>query len=106
MENEQILFCTLFSKVKSNVAYYTSHELILSLDIPYYKGTRWRFKIDFKAQQNPANLYFGTTELTLGNLRLPSDENTTFSTYAAFDRARKIVRPPGWRSRFCYRCFI
>jgi hypothetical protein len=68
----------LFSKVKSNVAYYTSQELILSLDIPYYKGTRWRFKIDFKAQQNPANLYFGTTELTLGNLRLPSDENTTF----------------------------
>jgi hypothetical protein len=38
-----------------------THELILSLDIPY-KGTRWRFKIDFKAQQNPANLYFGTTD--------------------------------------------
>ncbi|EIA08964.1 Omp85 family outer membrane protein [Flavobacterium frigoris] len=85
------------AKLKANVAYYTSNarELILSLDIPYYKGTRWRFKIDFKAQQNPANLYFGLTESTLGNLRLPSDENTTFSTYAAFDRARKIVRPGG-----------
>jgi hypothetical protein len=63
MENEQILFLPICLNLKANVAYYTSNarELILSLDIPYYKGTRWRFKIDFKAQQNPANLYFGTT---------------------------------------------
>jgi outer membrane protein assembly factor BamA len=95
--NPLFAYTPYLAKLKANVAYYTSNarELILSLDIPYYKGTRWRFKIDFKAQQNPANLYFGTTELTLGNLRLPSDENTTFSTYAAFDRARKIVRPGG-----------
>jgi hypothetical protein len=93
--NPLFAYTPYLAKLKANVAYYTSNarELILSLDIPYYKGTRWRFKIDFKAQQNPANLYFGITESTLGNLRLPSDENTTFPTYAAFDRARKIVRP-------------
>ncbi|MEM5829109.1 MAG: hypothetical protein QW480_02595, partial [Candidatus Aenigmatarchaeota archaeon] len=84
-------------KLTANAAYYTSNarELILKLDVPYYKGTRWRFKVDFKAQQNPANLYFGLTESTLGQLRLPSDENTTFSTYREFDRARKIVRTGG-----------
>ncbi len=84
-------------KLKANTAYYTSNarELALSLDIPYYKGTRWRFKIDFKAQQNPANLYFGLTEKTLGNLHLPSDENTTFSTYKEYDKARKTLRPGG-----------
>ncbi len=81
-------------KLKANAAYYTSNarELVLSLDIPYYKGSRWRFKIDFKAQQNPANLYFGLTENTLGDLRLPSDENTTFSSYKEFDRARRTLR--------------
>lgn len=81
-------------KLKANAAYYTSNarELVLSLDVPYYKGTRWRFKIDFKAQQNPANLYFGLTEKTLGDLHLPSDENTTFSTYKEFDKARKTLR--------------
>jgi len=84
-------------KLTANAAYYTSNarELILKLDVPYYKGTRWRFKVDFKAQQNPANLYFGLTESTLGQLRLPSDENTTFSTYKEFDRARKTLRPGG-----------
>lgn len=82
------------AKLKANAAYYTSNarELVLSLDVPYYKGTRWRFKIDFKAQQNPANLYFGLTEKTLGDLHLPSDENTTFSTYKEFNRARKTLR--------------
>lgn len=81
-------------KLKVNAAYYTSNarELVLSLDIPYYKGSRWRFKIDFKAQQNPANLYFGLTENTLGDLRLPSDENTTFSSYKEFDQARRTLR--------------
>ncbi|PLK44954.1 Omp85 family outer membrane protein [Emticicia sp. TH156] len=84
-------------KLKANAAYYTSNarELILSLDVPYFKGTRWRFKLDFKAQQNPANLYFGSTEKTLGYLHLPSDENTVFSTYKAYDRARKTLRPGG-----------
>lgn len=96
-ENPLFPYTPYLAKLKANAAYYTSNarELALSLDIPYYKGTRWRFKIDFKAQQNPANLYFGLTEATLGQLRLPSDENTTFSTYEAFDRARKIVRPGG-----------
>jgi hypothetical protein len=49
----------------------------MSLDIPYYKGTRWRFKVDFKAQQNPTNLYFGLTESTLRPLRLPSTPGRT-----------------------------
>ncbi len=85
------------AKLKANAAYYTSdaRELVLSFDVPYYKGTRWRFKIDFKAQQNPTYLYFGLTESTLGQLRLPSDENTTFATFKEFDRARKTLRPGG-----------
>lgn len=95
--NPLFAYTPYLAKLKANAAYYTSNarELILSLDVPYYKGTRWRFKIDFKAQQNPANLYFGTTESTLGNLRLPSNENITFSTYEAFDKARKTLRPGG-----------
>jgi hypothetical protein len=82
-------------KLRANATYYTSgaREVVLSLDIPYYKGTRWRFKVDFKAQQNPTLLYFGSTESTLGPLRLPSDETTTFSTFNEFDRARKVLRP-------------
>lgn len=96
-ENPLFPYTPYLAKLKANAAYYTSNarELALSLDIPYYKGTRWRFKIDFKAQQNPANLYFGLTESTLGQLRLPSDENTTFATYKEFDKARKTVRPGG-----------
>ena len=95
--NPLFAYTPYLAKLKANAAYYTSNarELILSLDVPYYKGTRWRFKIDFKAQQNPANLYFGSTESTLGNLRLPSNENITFSTYEAFDKARKTLRPGG-----------
>ncbi len=84
------------AKLKANAAYYTSNarELVLSLDVPYYKGTRWRFKIDFKAQQNPANLYFGLTERTLDPLRLPSTPTggQTYNTYAAYDRTRKTLR--------------
>lgn len=93
--NPLFAYTPYLAKLKASAAYYTSNarELMLSIDVPYYKGTRWRFKVDFKAQQNPANLYFGLTESTLGNLRLPSNENTTFSTYAAFDRARKTLRP-------------
>lgn len=96
-DNPLFPYTPYLAKLKANAAYYTSNarELVLSLDVPYYKGTRWRFKVDFKAQQNPANLYFGLTESTLGQLRLPSDETTTFSTYKEFDRARKILRPGG-----------
>ncbi len=96
-DNPLFPYTPYLMKLTANAAYYTSNarELILKLDVPYYKGTRWRFKVDFKAQQNPANLYFGLTESTLGQLRLPSDENTTFSTYAAFDKARKTLRPGG-----------
>jgi len=98
-DNPFFAYTPYLMKLKANVAYYTSNarELILSLDVPYYKGTRWRFKIDFKAQQNPANLYFGSTEATLGELRLPSTPNggLTYSTYSAFDKARKTLRPGG-----------
>lgn len=96
-DNELFAYTPYLMKLKANAAWYTSNakELALSLDVPYYKGTRWRFKIDFKAQQNPANLYFGLTEKTLGDLRLPSDENTTFSTFKEYDRARKTLRPGG-----------
>ncbi len=81
-------------KLKANAAYYTSNarELVLSLDAPYVNGTRWRLKADFKAQQNPANLYFGLTQKTLGPLRLPSRPHASFATYQEFDRARKTLR--------------
>lgn len=93
--NPLFAYTPYLAKLKANAAYYTSNarELVLALDVPYYKGTRWRFKIDFKAQQNPANLYFGLTEETLGKLSLPSDPSTTFSTYNEYDKARKTLRP-------------
>ncbi|WP_046758230.1 Omp85 family outer membrane protein [Kordia jejudonensis] len=95
-DNELFAYTPYLAKLKANVAYYTSNarELTLSLDVPYYKGSRWRFKVDVKIQQNPANLYFGLTEATLNPLRLPSSQNgETFSTYADYDRARKRLRP-------------
>lgn len=94
-DNPLFPYTPYLMKLKANAAYYTSNarELVLSLDVPYYKGTRWRFKVDFKAQQNPANLYFGLTDATLGNLSLPSDPNTTFSAYEEYDQARKTLRP-------------
>jgi outer membrane protein assembly factor BamA len=95
--NPLFAYTPYLAKLKVNAAYYTSNarELVMSLDVPYYKGTRWRFKIDFKAQQNPTNLYFGLTDSTLGQLRLPStpEGGTTYSTYAEYDNARKILRP-------------
>jgi len=93
-DNPLFAYTPYLMKLTSNAAYYTANakEIVLKLDIPYYNGTRWRFKIDFKAQQNPANLYFGLTENTLGKLHLPSDPNTTFDTYKAFDKARKTLR--------------
>ena len=82
-------------RLRANAAYYSSNarELALSLDVPYYKGSRWRFRIDAKAQQNPTNLYFGLTEKTLTDLHLPSDENTTYSSYREFDKERQVLRP-------------
>ncbi len=82
-------------RLRANASYYTSNakELFLSLDVPYYRGSRWRFRVDFKAQQNPAAMYFGLTDATLGKLRLPSDPNTTFDTYKEYDVARKTLRP-------------
>ena len=92
--NPLFAYTPYLAKLKANASYYTSNarELILSLDVPYYNGTRWRFKVDLKIQQNPANLYFGLTEATLGDLSLPSDPNTTFSTYSEFNRARRTLR--------------
>lgn len=74
-----------------------ARELSLALDLPYFQGTRWRLKVDVKAQQNPANMYFGLTESTLGPLRLPSTPQggPTYSTYDAFDNARKELRKGG-----------
>jgi len=94
-DNPLFAYTPYLAKLKANAAYYTSNarELIMSLDIPYYKGTRWRFKVDFKAQQNPANLYFGLSDETLGALRLPSNPNQTYATYDDFDKARKTLRP-------------
>jgi hypothetical protein len=90
-----ILYTLYLAKLKLT-RHYTSNarELVMSLDIPYYKGTRWRFKVDFKAQQNPTNLYFGLTESTLRPLRLPSTPmgGPTYSTYSEYDRARKTLR--------------
>lgn len=84
-------------RLKANVAYYTTNarEFVLSLDAPYYKGTRWRFRVDFKAQQNPSNLYFGSSERTLQPLRLPStpSSNAGFKTYKEYDKARNTLRP-------------
>ncbi len=93
-ENPLFAYTPYLAKLKANTAYYTSNarEISLSLDIPYYKGTRWRFKIDLKAQQNPTMLYFGLTEKTLGKLSLPSNENATFDTYKEFDEARQTIR--------------
>jgi outer membrane protein assembly factor BamA len=68
-------------------------ELVLGLDLPFVGGTRWRIKIDAVAGSTPAKLYFGLTEATLGDLRLPSGGGTTFATYADYDRARKTLRP-------------
>ncbi len=99
VENPLFAYTPYLMKLKANAAYYSSNarELVLSLDVPYYKGSRWRFKVDFKAQQNPANLYFGSTEATLGELRLPSSPNggATYATFADYDKARKTLRPGG-----------
>lgn len=95
-DNPLFAYTPYLVKMKANAAYYTSNakELVLSFDVPYYKATRWRFKVDFKAQQNPANLYFGSSEHTLSLLRLPSSGNAgaTYSTFSEYDKARKTLR--------------
>lgn len=95
-DNPLFPYTPYLAKLKTNAAYYTSNarELVLSFDMPYYKATRWRYKIDFKAQQNPANLYFGSTENTLEQLRLPSSPTggDTYATFEEYDRARKTLR--------------
>ncbi len=94
-DNPLFAYTPYLAHLKANVAYYTSNarELSLSADVPYYRGSRWRYRVDFKAQQNPTNLYFGLTDATLGQLRLPSDPTRTFATYKAYDNARKQLRP-------------
>ncbi len=71
-----------------------AQEFAARLDVPYAFGRPWRLKIDVKVSDNPANLYFGSTEATLGPLTLPSG-GATFDTYEAFDVARKTLRPGG-----------
>lgn len=96
-EDSLFAYTPYLIRLKANAAYYSTNarELFLSLDVPYYKGSRWRLRVDFKAQQNPAAIYFGLTENTLGKLHLPSDPNTTFDTYKEYDKARKTLRPGG-----------
>ena len=96
-DNPLFAYTPYLARLRANAAYFTSNarEFTLSLDVPYYRGSRWRFRGDFKAQQNPANLYFGSSESTLGALRLPSNPAATFGTYAAYDRARRTLRPGG-----------
>lgn len=84
---------TVNAQLTSNQA----QELVVSYDMPYVNGSRWRVKADLKARRDPTNLYFGITQDTLGNLRLPaSGENgATYKTFAEFERARKTLRAGG-----------
>lgn len=95
-DNPLFPYTPYLARLKANAAYYTSNarELVLSFDVPYYKATRWRYKVDFKAQQNPANLYFGSSENTLNELKLPSAPmgGTSYATFSDYDRARKTLR--------------
>lgn len=67
-----------------------AQEFAASLDMPYFKNSRFRIKADLKIGDNPNNLYFGLTEKTLGKLRLP--DGRTFDKYTDFDKARDEVR--------------
>ncbi len=93
--NPLFAYTPYLAHLKVNVAYFTTNarEISASVDVPYFRGSRWRYRVDFKAQQNPANLYFGLTEATLGPLRLPSDPARTFDTYKEYNAARKTLRP-------------
>jgi len=70
-----------------------AQEFTASLDIPYFKNSRFRLKGDLKVGDNPNNLYFGITERTLGRLTLP--DGRRFDKYADFDKARDEVRSGG-----------
>ena len=100
-KREDPLFAYTPYKAKLNVnAYATSRnaqEFTLSYDAPYVNGSRFRIKVDAKIRKDPTNLYFGITEDTLGDLRLPSTPagGATYSTYDEFDTARKTLRPGG-----------
>lgn len=95
-DNPLFPYTPYLARLKANAAYYTSnaHELVLSFDMPYVKASRWRYKVDLKAQQNPANLYFGSSESTLEPLRLPSSPTggAQYTTFATYDKARKTLR--------------
>lgn len=71
-----------------------ARELALQLDLPYAFGTPWRVKVDVKLGDNPANLFFGLTQATLGPLVLPSG-GATYEAWRDFDRARSTLRPGG-----------
>ncbi|RYX82782.1 hypothetical protein EON83_17605 [bacterium] len=70
-----------------------AQEFAASLDMPYFKNSRFRLKADLKISDNPNNIYFGITERTLGKLTLP--DGRTFDKYTDFDKARSEVRPGG-----------
>ncbi len=74
-----------------------ARELVMSYDKPYINGSRWRVKVDFKARQDPTNLYFGITQATLGNLTLPTagPGGATYSTFSEYEKARKTLRDGG-----------
>ncbi len=92
--NPLFAYTPYLAHLKANVAYFTTNarELSLSADVPYYRGSRWRYRVDFKAQQNPSNLYFGANETTLGPLRLPANPAETFDTYEDYNTARQRLR--------------
>ncbi|WP_375438103.1 DUF5982 domain-containing protein [uncultured Hymenobacter sp.] len=92
--NPLFAYTPYLAHLKANVAYFTTNarELSLSADVPYYRGSRWRYRVDFKAQQNPSNLYFGANEITLGPLRLPANPAETFDTYEEYNTARQRLR--------------
>lgn len=98
-QREDPLFAYTPYRAKLRIGAYNTtaeqRELVLSLDVPYVRGTRWRLKIDAVAGTTPAKLYFGLTEATLGALSLPSNAARTFSTYAAYDAARQTLRAGG-----------
>lgn len=74
-----------------------ARELVLSYDRPYINGSRWRVKVDFKARQDPTNLYFGITQATLGDLTLPTagPGGATYDKFSEFEKARKTLRDGG-----------
>ena len=70
-----------------------AQEFAASLDMPYFKNSRFRLKADLKVGENPNNIYFGITERTLGRLTLP--DGRTFKKYDDFDSARDGIRDGG-----------